>query len=393
MVMVNCAFLTLVLCMGICTAQPSATEFNLLCRILVEANDMMLEPDYVYDETKDREIVKEVEVLYNTTTEDMDDFGNSLWETKDLLEKHPPPMQSQNRKLAHRELKKFITEMERKILENRQTTVEVNKKIEEARLPVAQGLYGDKVKEFPKEEGSMTDVRNNTQSIFNDPIAASQSCGNENETGKTLINDLFCVCVGEGDDADGPCHPKIWPPKSWHSNGGQGGWKQIKYGLGTLKVVPSFLESIEKIEKVCKKLIKEKRHTRNMPALLKEYMGMIGLGTNESIKKIFGHSGRQDKSKVTKCTGGSGSDESGSDKEKKNENICVDYTKTIENCKEIPWHKKFKEASDKLNEAKTLEDRILQNCAEIVLLKGKAWAAYSREKDDQTSNLDDVNVS
>ncbi|CCD17654.1 hypothetical protein, unlikely [Trypanosoma congolense IL3000] len=127
-----------------------------------------------------------------------------------------------------------------------------------------------------------------------------------------------------------------------------------------------------------------------MPALLEEYVEMIRKVDKD--KRIFGHSGRGKKEEVTTCTGEQG--KHGSDKEKNNEKICVDYGQNFKNGQyEIPWHNKFKEASERMNEAKKLEDKILQNHAEIVLLQSRAWIAYTLEKEDQTANLDDMNVS
>ncbi|CCD13003.1 hypothetical protein, unlikely [Trypanosoma congolense IL3000] len=46
-----------------------------------------------------------------------------------------------------------------------------------------------------------------------------------------------------------------------------------------------------------------------------------------------------------------------------------------------------------MDEAKMIKDKILKNQAEILLRKSKAWIAYSRDNADETSNIDDMNVS
>ncbi|CCD15763.1 Variant surface glycoprotein [Trypanosoma congolense IL3000] len=402
MVIGNFALVTLfglVFYVGSCSAQPSKDEFNLFCRILWEVNYMIHGPEYVYDETKDAEIVKEMQVLYNATTDDMGDFRKMLWERKDFFEKYPPPTDAKNRHVTHREIGQLLMEGEKKIKENRELAEKVNQKMEEAKLPATKGMYGDNVKGVPKEDGDWTAILNDNASIFGSASRAEDSCGNGEKTaGKTLINDLFCVCVGgEADNAEGPCHPKIWPPKSWKDNGGTGEWTQIKYGTGNLKRTRSFLESIEKIEKVCDTLLEEKDRTRNMPALLDEYVKMIGKG-DENVKKnkenkIFGHSGRsKERGEVKECDGRQGS-QSAEGSGKNNEKICVDYTATLKQHKEIPWHTKFREASDKMDQTKHLEEKILKNQADLLLLKNKAWIAYTREKEDDTANLDDMNMS
>ncbi|CCD15515.1 Variant surface glycoprotein [Trypanosoma congolense IL3000] len=399
MIMINTFLLVaLVFCVGLGSAQPSAAEFNLFCRILAEANDMMYGPGYVYDENADRDIVKEMEVLYNATTANMKDFGNSLWDTKEFLKEHPPPMNPQNREDAHREIDKLIKEGEKKIEENKKIAEGVNKEINSAKLSVAQGIFGDEVKELPKQDGNLTKILNNTGSIFNHHESPSQSCGDGNkETGKTLLNDFFCVCVGDGDkESAGPCSPHILPSK--HGNESNGGWKKMKIKSGEAF---QFNESFKHIEKVCtEELVVEKQPIKNMDALLDEYVGMIGAGPAKEANgnKIFGHRGRgrghDNANKVTKCDGtGSTGDYDKADYH--NENICVDYTNHTQDGinYNIPWHNKFKSYTDFMKEAKKLEDQILKNRAALLLLKTEAWLAYSREKDDETSNLDDMNIS
>ncbi|CCD14746.1 Variant surface glycoprotein [Trypanosoma congolense IL3000] len=376
---------------------PSAAEFNLFCRILTVANDMILEPDYVYHENVDREILNDMEVLYNATTENMDTFRKTLWETKDFLEAHPPPIGTQNRREAHREIGRLIKESERKIQESRQKAVEVNNKIKEARLSAAQGIYGDDVKDVPKEEGKLTSFLGNTGSIFVNGISAAHSCGNESGAGKTLINDIFCVCVGEGrSDSAPPCHDAILPPKKAGKNCGS--WSQMKYKKDE-DITLNLTESIVKIEGVCRISLRKTKLTKNIPDLLVEFLEMIGKG-DEKVKtnkerRIFGHSGRPvNRGEVTECTGTGVTGNSGQP-DYHNDKMCVDYKNNLngENNYDIPWHKRFTEAFGRMNEAKALEDVILQNHAEILLLKSKAWIAYSREKEDETTNLDDMNVS
>ncbi|CCD15466.1 Variant surface glycoprotein [Trypanosoma congolense IL3000] len=406
------ALLPLVVSMGMASSRhPSAAEFNLFCRILGKANDMMYGSNYVYNENVDRAIMREMEELYNTTTGNMNDFGEMLWKTKDFLTGHPPPTDPKNREEAHREIGKLIKDGEKKIEGTKKVAEEVNQKIEEAKLSVAKGLYGEHVTEVPKDDKNLTEILGNKGGVFVDEGSAKESCGNDStkRAGKTLINDLFCVCAGVGDNAEGPCHPKIWPPKSWggctnHNCCKKGCWTQIKLGLSkdTPQLVPSFNESFQKIEHVCREeMIKRNVKPKNMDALLREYLWMIEMGDKKTdkTKKIFGHSernkGGQNVNHVKECTGEKG--EWGyNDPEKHNNKICVDYTKNQnEDGKtyNITWHEKFKNYTKIMLEAKKIEERILKNHAALLLLKSQAWVAYSREKDDETSNLDDMNMS
>ncbi|CCD12193.1 Variant surface glycoprotein, partial [Trypanosoma congolense IL3000] len=209
MLIMKFSLVALVFCVDFGFTQPSAAEFNLFCRIWTEANDMMLEPDYVYDENVDKEIVKQMWVLFNATTDNMDDFRKTTWETKDFFQEHPPPTHSENRKRAHREIGHLIKEGEKQIEENRQLAKQVNDKIEAAKLSAAQGFYGEHVRRIPKNDRNLTEILNDTESIFNHHERSRESCGGKNKsTGKTLLNDFFCVCVGAGvDDSDGPCSP------------------------------------------------------------------------------------------------------------------------------------------------------------------------------------------
>ncbi|CCD14177.1 Variant surface glycoprotein [Trypanosoma congolense IL3000] len=400
------ALVVLFFCAGVvCGQHPSAAEFNLFCRILAEANNMMYGPDYVYDENLDREIIKEMTVLYNATTGDMDDFRKTLWDTKDFFEEHPPPTHSESRKRAHREIGNLIKKGEEKIEENKKIAEKVNEKFNEAKLSVAKGLYGEHVTEVPKDDKNLTEILTNTSSIFGHNTSAKDSCGNggANEAGKTLINDLFCVCAGEGLEAERPCHPKIWPPKSWKDKG-QGSWTLIKFGsVGTPTLVPSFNESFQKIEHVCREeMMANDVNSKDMTALLREYVEMIGMGNKKTKKdkKIFGHSernkGNKGANQVEECTG-TGSNDNFDGPEKHNNNICVDYSHNLKDEKtktyNITWHEKFKNYTKIMQDAKKIEERILKNRAALLLLKSQAWVAYSREKDDETSNLDDMNVS
>ncbi|CCD17508.1 Variant surface glycoprotein, partial [Trypanosoma congolense IL3000] len=281
-----------------------------------------------------------------------------------------------------------------------QKAVEVNKKIEEARLSAAQGIFGDDVKDVPREEGKLTGFLGNTESIFVSNVSANESCGNSagKSVGKSLINDLFCLCVGEGNPdgkSEPPCHMSILPPKK---KGNNGVWTQMKCKKDEDKPL-NLTESLVKIEKVCRISLRKTKLTKNIPDLLVEFLGMIGKG-DEKVKtnkerKIFGQSGRQaGRGQVTECTGTGVTGNSGQP-DYHNDKMCVDYKNNLngENNYDIPWHKKFTEAFGRINEAKALEDVILQNHAEILLLKSKAWIAYSREKEDETTNLDDMNVS
>ncbi|CCD14898.1 Variant surface glycoprotein [Trypanosoma congolense IL3000] len=388
------ALVVLALCVGVKSQRPSSAEFNLFCRILEEAERMLADvKDYVYDESKDREILEEMGVLFNATTDNMDEFRKTLWVTKDFFKAHPPPTDAGNRKKAHREIGNLIDKGEKKIQDSRKVAEKVNEKMKEAKLSVAQGLYGENVTEVPKDEGNWTKVRNNTGSVFVSNTSAKESCGNESTTtGKTLFNDLFCLCVGEGgNEAKAPCNGDIVPPKNRGYGGKEGSWTQLKYGGGGSPAL-SLAESIKKIEEVCSKN-KEDNLKRGMLGLLKEFEDMIEKGTKDpAMKKIFGHSGRRNKKEVTTCDGSGGS--KGNGDEKGSENICVDYTRHFKDNKyEIPWHEKFKNYSTLMKQAKKLEDQILKNRADLLLLKSQAWVAYSREKDDEATNLDDMNVS
>ncbi|CCD14221.1 Variant surface glycoprotein, partial [Trypanosoma congolense IL3000] len=394
MLIMKFSLVALVLCVDFGFTQPSAAEFNLFCRIWMEANDMMLEPDYVYDEDKDQEIVKEIMILFNATTDNMEDFPETLWGVKDFLKEHPPPTHSESRKRAHREIGNLIMEGEKKIQESRDLAKEANQRIEEARLSAAQGFYGDHVKRIPKNDRNLTEILENTSGIFNHNERSLESCGEKNKsTGKTLLNDFFCVCVGTGvHDSDGPCSPHILPPNRGHR---KGGWKAMKYASSGSPAL-HLNESIKTIEKVCKDTLDETSR-KNILGLLAEYVKMIWNGKHRFAegKKIFGHSGRKDKRQVSKCDG-SGVESGGTnhDKERNNADICVDYTSHFKNSHyDIPWHNKFKNYSDFMEDAKQLEDQILKNRADLLLLKSQAWDVYSREKGHETSNLDDKNVS
>ncbi|CCD13330.1 Variant surface glycoprotein [Trypanosoma congolense IL3000] len=412
----------LVFCVGLGSGQPSAAEFNLFCRILAEASDMMYGPGYVYDENADRETIKEMTVLYNATTANMKDFGNSLWDRKEFLKEHPPPMNPKNREAAHREIKNFIDKVEQKIEDNRKMAEEVNEKIKEAQLSVAQGIYGGNVTEVPKQDGNLTEILSNTESIFNNHNSATKSCGNSTGTGKTLLNDFF-VCVWEtvSQRVRGPvtvpsCHPRraatiaairiaaaLIPVAiiAATPNCCGCGWKQMKYQTAGRPAL-SLADSIKAIEEVCnEELMAEVKQTKDMNGLLAEYVGLIGEGAAKDQpngKKIFGHSRRSkgNNNKVTKCDGsgdGSGDGNNGA-QETANANICVDYSNHFKDDKyDIPWHNKFRNYTNLMEQAKNLEEKILKNRAALLLLKTEAWIAYSREKDDETSNIDDMNVS
>ncbi|CCD17743.1 Variant surface glycoprotein [Trypanosoma congolense IL3000] len=408
---------------------PSEEEFKLFCRILAETNDMLLEPDYVYDEDKDRNILREMQVLYNATTENMNEFRKTLWVTKDFFEAHPPPTDAGNRKNAHSEIGNLIDKGENIIQDSRKIAEEVNEKIKEAKLSVAKGLYGENVKEVPKIGENWTAAQSDAESIFVDKESAAQSCGNETAAaGKTLFNDFFCVCVGEEDlKAHAPCSAAFLSPESGNNNccnkecckskpcyGDDycrtenccakkdcckccGSWTQLRHEKWQNPPL-SVAESIEKIMDECDRNKEENLMKNGLPALLKDFEEMIGKGeAKKDGNKIFGHSGRKKgnngkSNEVTKCDGKKGV---GTGNKDSNENLCVDYTKHIKGDKtyDIPWHKKFKEATEKMKEVKKIEERILKNRAALLLLKSQAWIAYSREKDDETSNLDDMNVS
>ncbi|CCD12529.1 Variant surface glycoprotein [Trypanosoma congolense IL3000] len=396
--------------------RPSEDEFNLFCRIFAETNDMMLEPDYVYDEGKDKEIVKEMEVLYNATTGNMDDFGKMLWKTKEFLKEHPPPTNPKNRRETHREIQDLIDKGEKIIQDNRDLASHINQKVEKAKLSVAKGIYGNHVTVVQKEDGNLTKILSNTSGIFNSNTSAKDSCGNESAgAGKTLLNDFFCVCVGEGDhESAGPCHSDLVPPRGDNthcckedcdkeccedSECCKCAWTQMKYSSENNPV--NLTESLEKIEEVCRDLLGEKKETKKIPALLEEYVGMIGHGgakERQNKTHMFGQSGwgAEDttiEDKLKECTG---SGDVGNGDWKNNNKICVDYTKNYNEgtrTYDIPWHTKFREASEKMDQAKQLKDQILKNRANLLLLKSQAWVAYNREKDDETANLDDMNVS
>ncbi|CCD15261.1 Variant surface glycoprotein [Trypanosoma congolense IL3000] len=413
MVIVKLSLVALVFCAGVALSgkkPPSAKEFNLFCRILRVANDMMVEPDYVYDENTDRETLKEMEVLYNATTDNMNDFRRTLWDMKDFLKEHPPPIRLENRRKAHSEIKKLIIKAEREITENREIAVEVNKEKDAAKWLVLQGMYGDNVKDVPREEGAWTDMRNNSENIFVNNTSAAESCGNNSAAGKTIFNDFFCVCVGEGvEDTEGPCHPGIMAPKRALKNNKHcyedansdncTKWTEMKHHSSSIPPIP-LVQAIGKIEQRCRIEIGKEEKVKDIPNLLKEFIELIGVGEAKNgtdAENIFGHSGRikgNGNNNVNQCTGAGITGNKGQP-DYHNDRICVDYTKNLKEGKtyEIPWHNKLKEAFDKMQEAKKIEDKIFQNHADILLLKTKAWTAYSIEKDDETINLDDMNIS
>ncbi|CCD12851.1 Variant surface glycoprotein [Trypanosoma congolense IL3000] len=425
----------LLFCIGtLGSDHPSAAEFNLFCRILKETDEMLLVPDYIYDEDKDKEVVKEMQFLYNATTDNMKNFGNTMWKMKDFLKEHPPPTQPRNRQDSHNQIGQLIQDGEKKIIESWGLAKKVNEKIYEAKLLVLQGIYGENVTVVPKEDGNLTDIISKNGSIFNDETNVTASCGNGKKTGKTLINDFFCVCVGTGIHESGsPCHGNLIPPNKDRDccknkkccNDGckccKNGccannkccgtnnccccgcnWTQMKYG--TSSSLLALTESFEKIKAVCQDLLDDEDDTKKIIVLLKEYLGMIGKGgakQKQNKTYMFGQSawGAEDsheKVNFSDCTGGGNNGDKANGNWKNNNHMCVDYKnnfKNESNTYDIPWHNKFKNYTILLNDAKQIEDKILKNRAALHLLKTKAWAAYTREKDDETSNLDDMNIS
>nr|CAQ57305.1 expression site-associated gene 2 (ESAG2) protein [Trypanosoma brucei brucei] len=162
-------------------------DFDVLCKIYRITQAELPQPSF-----KNRE--KEGEIM--SKLEEMVREVEAAGGTQDLSH-------SSNRTTAYQEIKKLF-EKAKKLKEE----IEVNRTkalnaSHSAKENILRAVYGDAVDVARNENKTLEEaMRGNKALLFNSVDHANMSCGSYGDklVGKTLINDFFCLCVGEAID-------------------------------------------------------------------------------------------------------------------------------------------------------------------------------------------------
>ncbi|SCU69681.1 expression site-associated gene 2 (ESAG2) protein, putative [Trypanosoma equiperdum] len=161
--------------------QHNTGEFEILCKIYRITQAKVPRPEFRNREKED-EIMKRFEVMVSEARASGKETSVSQ-KAREGIEK------------LYKRAKTVKGEIDR----NRRRAMRESSKAEESMM---KAVYGDLVDEAYKTNRPIDDIMETNKSLlFNSNESALESCGsNGNETGKTLVNDFFCVCVGEAKD-------------------------------------------------------------------------------------------------------------------------------------------------------------------------------------------------
>nr|CAQ57460.1 expression site-associated gene 2 (ESAG2) protein [Trypanosoma brucei brucei] len=320
-------------------------DFDVLCKIYRITQAELPQPSFKNRE-KEREIMSKLEEMVR----EVEAAGG----TQGLSH-------SSNRTTAYQEIRKLF-EKARKLKEeievNRTKALNASRSAQENML---RAVYGDAVDVARNENKTLEEaMRGNKSLLFNSVDHANMSCGSYGDklVGKTLINDFFCLCVGEahkvqtGQSAtDGnynltmieiynrlncPCKDAIRRPKS-------GSWTMMAEhcdGDGRIcdpeNVTYGHTEAWDVISEAC--VYKNiGSNVKTLKSALAEFDDLVNLEQDKyQVKGIFGYV-RTDHNKNHACTGHTAGF------------TCVSYKHTLENGG-IPWYNRLSNATEQLQE-------------------------------------------
>nr|CCC93442.1 unnamed protein product [Trypanosoma congolense IL3000] len=387
-------------------------EFRVMCKLL-SLHEKGIPPPQFENVEKENEIIEEMEFLERATGIDVSNFESSVWKMKKFLKEHPPPEGEEARKAANEKIRQLLQKAEdvkKRSDQNRKSAIAP---WESAQLKVLQAVYGEQATKLTKYLGTQVNFTSNTENIFENSSDANYSCGADGTessegrpVGKTLINDIFCLCVGEC-NLGNPCHDDLGSPnKATYKTKGKsincstdktkGKWSQIKYKTGSQTAL-SFTESWEAIKKSCDDVLQLEKFNIEMNATLMEFEKLLhGDNKSDSGRKILGYEFNHTKLSY-KCIGnatqlGSWDNDLGYRVQKEHQ-TCVDYTHTLKTNKEIPWRKKIREAMNYATEMETIVAEEQTFLAELIKLKNSAWMAYNKEKDEEFYEIENYDYN
>ncbi|CCD16814.1 Variant surface glycoprotein [Trypanosoma congolense IL3000] len=390
-------------------------EFRVMCKLL-SFHEKGIPPPQFENVEKENEIIEEMELLERATGPDVSEFESSVWKMKKFLKEHPPPEGEEARKVANEEIKQLLQkaeEVREKSDQNRNSAIAP---WENAQLKALQAVYGDHIENLTKYLDTQVNFTNNTEKIFESIEGANYSCGGSDGTdpnkgkavGKTLINDIFCLCVGEC-NLGNPCHDDIGSPNKavykqsrsprhidCSKDKTKGKWTQIKYKMGSQTAL-SFTESWEAIKKSCDDVLKLEKFDIEINATLTEFEKLLhGDSQSGTGRKILGYEFNHTKLSY-KCIGNvtqlGDKDNNLGYRVQKEHQTCVDYTYTLNTKKEIPWRKKIKEALNDVTEMEYIVAEEQTFLAELIKLKNSAWMAYNKEKDEEFYEIENYDYN
>nr|CAQ57368.1 expression site-associated gene 2 (ESAG2) protein [Trypanosoma brucei brucei] len=333
-------------------------DFDVLCKIYRITQAELPQPSF-----KNRE--KEGEIM--SKLEEMVREVEAAGGTQDLSH-------SSNRPTAYQEIKKLFEKakkMKEEIEVNRTKALNASRSAKDNML---RAVYGDAVDVARNENKTLEEaMRGNKALLFNSVDHANMSCGSYGDklVGKTLINDFFCLCVGEAIDivkkeerrkeekekeeevnaTDGdynltmieiynrlncPCKDAIRRPKS-------GSWTMMAEhcdGDGRMcdpeNVTYGHTEAWDVISKTC--VYKNiGSNVKTLKSALAEFDDLVNLEQDKyQVKGILGYV-RSDHNKNHACTGHTAGF------------TCVSYKHTLENGG-IPWYNRLSNATEQLQE-------------------------------------------
>ncbi|CCD16739.1 Variant surface glycoprotein [Trypanosoma congolense IL3000] len=390
-------------------------EFRVMCKLL-SLHEKGIPPPQFENVEKENEIIEEMEFLERATGPDVTNFEGGIWKMKKFLKEHPPPEGEEARKVANEEIRQLLQKAEdvkKRSDQNRKSAIGP---WESAQLKVLQAVYGEQANNLTKYLDTHVNFTSNTEKIFESNTTANYSCGGGGDgdgtepnkgkaVGKTLINDIFCLCVGECNWGN-PCHDDIGSPnKATHrkrrqfncsADTNKGGWTQIKYKAGS-KTALSFTESWEAIKKSCDDVLKLEKFDIEINATLTEFDKLLH-GDNQSDRNrvILGYKFNHTEISY-KCIGNAarlgGWEQSLGYQPPSEHQTCVDYTHTIKEKEDIPWRRKIKEAMNYTTEMEYIVAEEQTYLAELIKLKNSAWVAYNKEKDEEFYEIENYDYN
>ncbi|CBH09677.1 expression site-associated gene (ESAG) protein,putative [Trypanosoma brucei gambiense DAL972] len=322
-------------------------EFETLCKIYRITQTEAPQPSFKNRERED-EILKKLEEMVTETEAAGCNKGSN---------------KSANSTTAYQEIKKLFEKakaLKEEIEVNRTKALNASRSAQENML---RAVYGDAVDVARNENKTLEQaMRGNKSLLFNSVDNAGTSCGSygDKSVGKTLINDFFCLCVGEAIviteeikrkenlEEDGgnnniyngfncPCRDEIRRPEN-------GNWTMMAESCegdsqghcDPAKIKYNHTEAWDVISKAC--VYKNvASNVKTLKSALAQFNALVNLEQDEyQVKGIFGYV-RTGKNKNRTCTGHTAGF------------TCVSYNHTLENGG-IPWYNRLTNATEQLQE-------------------------------------------
>ncbi|CCD11701.1 Variant surface glycoprotein [Trypanosoma congolense IL3000] len=392
--------------------QYNAEEFKHLCKILRVAEG---EPEKIPDELgKFTDVRRVLNSLLRATKTSTATYQKVIRLNSDDKDDADFISYTVKRRLANEKIKHTMGKVNEIFSRIEEELIQANKERTQARNSLVHAIYGEQVGEIPKDQEISSVLKNvSTASIFNrwggeldvdvhEDVPTKPTCGATTGEGAgfTLINDFYCLCVGEQNDK-AVCHEDIRGPcccckdcqdckcdKCACSNCGNkckgcehhGKWMYL-FDVNKSEIV-DLPEGWPVIRKACQKVFPENVTTtaESIQEVLDDFHKLLGSNSSEKVITTGGSDAENESRRLVVLGYVKQMDQNYDSCTGKENAVCVDYWTVLNNRHGIVWQNFMIEAQKHLQAMEDHVEKAQQLSSMIQKLKESAEESYRNSR-------------